>query len=290
MDFLVSQIMAGIASGAIYACMALAIVMIYQAIGHINLAQGEMAMLSTFVGWQLIQWGLPYWAAFVLAIALSFLGGVLVERVLFEPLRHASGLSQLVLFVGLMSVLNSLAGFFWGHTLKTYPSPFEGWPAFAGLSGHQVGLIAVTALILALLWAFFRFTRLGLSMRAAASEPVSAELVGIRSGWMVALGWGVASAIGAVAGILIAPLVFLDPNMMMGVLLYGFTAAVVGGLRSPGGALLGGLLVGVSENLISVLLPVIGKELKLSFALVIIVGVLMFRPNGLFGAATAQRG
>jgi branched-chain amino acid transport system permease protein len=286
---IISQIQAGIAAGIIYACMALSIVMIYQAIGHINLAQGEMAMFSTFIGWQFIEWGVPYWGAFVFAILLSFVGGILIERFLFERVRHASGLDQLVFFIGLFSILNSLAGFIWGHSLKTYPSPFVGWPAFGSLGSHQTGLVAVTLSILCLLYLFFRFTRTGLAMRAAALNPLSARLVGIRIGWMVALGWGLASAIGAVAGIFVAPVVFLDPNMMMGVFIYGFTAAVVGGLASPGGALAGGLFVGILENLVGSLLPG-AEEIKLAIALAIIIAVLVIRPTGLFGGSSTQRG
>src|SRR6267143_1887064 len=238
MELLLQQVLAGLATGGIYACMALAVVMIYQAIDHLNFAQGEMAMFSTFIAWQVMQWGQPYWLAFIASVVLSFLGGVLIERVLFKPIHNAPILSNLVAFIALFSILNSLAGFIWDFNIKEFPTPFGSKP-FLGItliSTHQAGMIGVTLGMLALLYLFFRGTRLGLAMRAAAANPESARLVGIRVGWMTALGWGMAAAIGAVAGVLIAPVVFLEPNMMLGVLLYGFAGAVLGGLTSPGGA------------------------------------------------------
>src|SRR5438874_9159391 len=294
MELLLQQILAGLATGAIYACMALAVVMIYQAIDHLNFAQGEMAMFSTFIAWQALQWGQPYWVAFVAAVALSFIGGVLIERVLFRPIHNAPILSNIVAFIALFSILNSGAGYLWDFNIKTFPSPF-GDGALFGITligRHQAGMIGITLGMLVLLYLFFRGTRLGLAMRAAAANPESARLVGIRVGWMTALGWGMAAAIGAVAGMLIAPVVFLEPNMMLGVLLYGFAGAVLGGLASPGGGVPGGFAVGVIENLVPLVPyigPAFGRELKLTFALVLIVVVLMFRPSGLFGRSVVSR-
>ena len=150
-------------------------------------------------------------------------------------------------------------------------------------------MIAVTLVVLVFLYVFFRYTPVGLQMRAAAGNPQSARLVGIRVGWMIALGWGMAAAIGAIAGMLIAPVVFLEPSMMLGILLYGFAAAVLGGLTSPGGAVLGGFSVGILENLVATYVPYVGSELKLPIALVIIVTVLVVRPGGLFGRVHVQR-
>jgi branched-chain amino acid transport system permease protein len=266
MELLGQQILAGIATGAIYACMALAVVMIYQAIDHLNFAQGEMAMFSTFIAFQLMLWGLPYWAAFPI-------------------------LSHVVVFIALLAILNSTAGFIWDFTVKSFPSPFGSAPLFGSslISAHQAGMIGVTLLLLVFLFVFFRYTRIGLSMRAAAANPASARLVGVRVGWMNALGWGMAAAIGAIAGILIAPVVFLEPNMMISILLYGFAGAVLGGLTSPGGAVLGGFLVGIVENLAGTFIPVIGGELKLPIALMLIVAVLVFKPSGLMGRTVVQR-
>jgi branched-chain amino acid transport system permease protein len=291
MELFLHQVLAGLATGGIYACMALAIVMIYQAIDGLNFAQGEMAMFSTFIAWQLIHWGMPYWAAFFATIAISFVAGVAIERIVFKPLRNAPLLSHIVVFIALFAILNSLAGFVWDFTIKSFPSPFGSRPLFESglISMHDAGMILVTLIVLVLLFVFFRYTRVGLAMRATAANPESARLVGIRVGWMVALGWGMAAAIGAVAGMLIAPVVFLEPNMMLSILLYGFAAAVVGGLSSPLGAVVGGFSVGVIENLAGTFIPHLGRELKLTIALALIIAVLTLKPSGLFGRAVVNR-
>ena len=291
MELFLHQILAGLATGGIYACMALAIVMIYQAINVLNFAQGEMAMFSTFVAWQFMQWGLPYWIGFAGTVAFSFVSGVVIERVVFKPIRDAPVLSHIVVFIALFAILNSAAGFIWDYSIKPFPTPFGARPLFSNglISAHDAGMIAVTLILLVLLYFFFRHTRIGLAMRAAAENPDSARLAGIRVGWMVALGWGMAASIGAVAGTLIAPVVFLEPNMMLGILLYGFAAAVVGGLNSPGGAVLGGFSVGIVENLAGTYIPILGRELKLTIALLLIVAVLIVKPTGLFGRPAMTR-
>ncbi|WP_424628262.1 branched-chain amino acid ABC transporter permease [Bradyrhizobium sp. SYSU BS000235] len=291
MELFTNQVLAGIATGAIYACMALAVVMIYQAIDHLNFAQGEMAMFSTFIAWQLMQWGLSFWPAFLLTLVISFVGGIAIERTLFKPLTNAPVLVHVAGFIALFAILNSVAGLTWDFTIKQFPSPF-GSSGFLGsqlISTHQAGMIGVTLVLLLLLYGFFRFTRIGLAMRAAAAMPESARLVGINTSWMIALGWGMASAIGAIAGMLIAPVVFLEPNMMGGILLYGFAAAVLGGLTSPFGAVVGGFLVGVFENLVGTYIPGVGNELKLPIALALIIVVLVIKPSGLFGRKIVQR-
>lgn len=291
MELFINQVLAGIATGAIYACMALAIVMIFQAIDHLNFAQGEMAMFSTFMAWQLIEWGVPYWWAFLLTLVISFAGGVIIERLLFKPLAKAPILTNVAGFIALFAIINSVAGLIWDFTIKQFPTPFGSSPFLGSqlISTHQAGMIGVTLALLVALFLFFRFTRIGLAMRAAAAMPESARLVGINTGWMVALGWGMASAIGAIAGILIAPVVFLEPNMMGGVLIYGFAAAVLGGLTSPLGAVLGGFLVGIFENLVGTYVPGVGNELKLPIALALIVTVLVVKPTGLMGHTVVKR-
>jgi branched-chain amino acid transport system permease protein len=291
MDLFIHQVLAGLATGAIYACMALAVVMIYQAIDHFNFAQGEMAMFSTFIAWQLMQWGFPYWAAFFVTIGISFAAGVLIERAIFRPIHSAPILSHVVIFIALFVIINSFAGFIWDFNIKAFPSPFGTRPVLGQglLSAHDAGMMAVVLIVLLLLYGFFRFTRIGLAMRAAAANPDSAKLVGVRVGWMLALGWGMAAAIGAVAGMMIAPVVFLEPNMMLSILLYGFAGAVVGGLTSPAGAVLGGFSVGVVENLAGTFIPYVGREMKLSIALALIVAVLMVRPSGIFGRKIVTR-
>jgi branched-chain amino acid transport system permease protein len=289
MDALLHQVLAGLATGGIYASLALALVMIYQATHLVNFAQGEMAMFCTYIGWALINAGIGYWPAFVLTVAFGFVLGVAIERLVIRPIEHSSVLSVVVVFIALLVILNSVTGWIFTYTIKTFPSPFPA-NSFLGnrfMSPHELGSIAITFVVLVLLYAFFRFTPLGLAMRAAAQNPESSRLVGIRVGWMLALGWGLASAIGAVAGMMIAPIVFLDPNMMGGILLYAFAAALVGGIDSPGGAVFGGFLVGVLENVLGAF--VIGNELKLAVALVLIVGVLVVKPSGFFGKVHVTR-
>lgn len=285
MEGFIHQVVGGLATGGIYAGLALALVMIYQATHLINFAQGEMAMFSTYIAWALINAGMSYWGAFALTVAVSFVAGVAIQRVIIRPVERAPHLTVVVVFIGMLVIFNSMAGWIFGHLLKSFPSPFpeaSSWqnPYF---SPHELGSVAVSLVVLALVFCFFRFTSIGLAMRAAAQNEVSSRLAGIRVGWMLALGWGMAAAIGAVAGMMVAPIVFLDPHMMSGILLYAFAGALLGGIESPGGAVLGGFIVGVAENLIGAYL--IGTDLKLSVALVLIVAVLIVRPAGLFGRA-----
>ena len=288
MDALLHQVLAGLATGGIYASLALALVMIYQATHLVNFAQGEMAMFTTYIAWSLVNAGVPYWIAFALTVAIAFVLGVVIERVIIRPVEQAPVLAVVVVFIALLLILNSVTGWIYTYTIKTFPSPFPAQPVFGRyLSSHEFGAILVTLVVLALLYAFFRFTPLGLALRAAAQNPESSRLVGIRVGWMLALGWGLAAAIGAIAGMMVAPIVYLDPNMMAGILLYAFAAALLGGIDSPGGAVVGGLVVGVLENLLGAF--VIGNELKLSVALVIIIGVLLVKPSGFFGRVQVTR-
>jgi branched-chain amino acid transport system permease protein len=290
-DLFLQQLLAGIAIGGVYALVALAVVMIYQASDHFNFAQGEMAMFSTYVAWSLLAVGLPYWLAFVLTLALSFAGAVALERIVVRPVEDAPVLNQVIVFIGLLVIFNALAGWLFDYTIKPFPSPFPAQPLLGNryIGSHELGVIGTTVVLLALVFAFLRLTPVGLAMRAAAQNPESARLVGIRVGWMLALGWGLAAAIGAVAGMMIAPIVFLEPNMMIGTLLYGFAGALLGGIDSPAGAVVGGFLVGVLENLIGTYVPFVGTDLKLTVALGLIMLVLLLRPNGLFGRRVVRR-
>lgn len=282
------QVLSGVAAGGIYASVALALVMIYQATHHVNFAQGEMATFSTFLAYTMLGAGLPYWAAFGLTVVVSFVLGVLVERVLLRPVAQAPALTLVGVFIGLLLILNALCGWIWDYTIKPFPSPFGTAPLFGGLvSSHEMGSFVVIMFVLLLVYLFFSRTKLGLAMRAVAYNPESSRLVGINVGMMLALGWGLAAAIGAVAGLLIAPVVFLDPNMMSGVLLYAFAGALLGGLDSPAGAVLGGFLVGIIENIGGAYL--VGTQLKLTLALAVIAAVLVLKPSGLFGRAVATR-
>jgi branched-chain amino acid transport system permease protein len=289
MEAFISQVLSGLATGGIYASIALALVMIYQATHLVNFAQGEMAMFSTNIAWTLIEAGLPYWVAFAATVAIAFVMGIAIERAIIRPIAQKSELAVVVVFIGLLVIFNSLAGWIWTYSLKTFPSPFSAAliPSSRFLSTHEIGAMLITLIELAALYGFFRYTSLGLAMRAAAYNPVSSRLVGIRVGWMLALGWGLAAVIGAIAGMMVAHTVYLDPNMMAGILLYGFAGALLGGIDSPAGAVVGGFIVGVVENVLGAY--VIGTDLKLSVALVLIVGVLTVKPSGLFGKTIVTR-
>jgi len=300
MEQFLQQIASGLANGAIYACVALALVMIYVSTDHINFAQGEMAMFSTYLSWQLMTWGMSFWAAFIIAVALSFAMGVAIERIVLRPLHNAPVLSIIVVFIGLLAIFNSVAGAIWSYLIKEYPSPFpKSSFGIAGVIGpHQLGVVVVTLIVLGLLFAFFRYTPLGLAMRAAAQNPQMARLVGVRVDWMLALGWGLAASVGAVAGIMVAHIVYLDPNMMAGILLYAFASALVGGISNPAGAVAGGFIVGILENMVAFAgnqiekatgIYIIGNGEKLTVALIIVIFVLTVRPAGLFGRVLVKR-
>lgn len=288
MNQFIQQIMSGLATGAIYSSLALALVMIYRATELVNFAQGDMAMFSTYLAWTLMNAGIPFWVAFIITLVAAFIGGAVIERVIIRPVQNAPVLAAVIVFIGLELILYALAGWIYSYTVRDFPSPFPDRPLLgAMITTRDLGVIGVTLVMLILLYLFFRFTPTGLAMRAAAQNPVSARLSGIRVGRMLMIGWGLAATIGATAGIMVAPILFLDPNMMFGVLIYAFAAALLGGITNPVGALVGGLIVGVAENLIGTYL--IATQLKLTVALALIFLVLVFKPNGLFGTATVRR-
>jgi branched-chain amino acid transport system permease protein len=292
MEEFLQQVVSGLASGGIFASLALALVLIYRTTGVVNFAQGEMAMFTTFVAWSLME-HLPYWPAFALTLVAAFVGGAVIELTLIRPVQSASPLTVVIITIGLLIGLNGLARRIWGNEPRTLESPFSTDPVRIGgvaFSLQDLGIIAVSLVIVALLWAFFRFTKLGLGLRAAATNPTESRLVGIRVAWMLALGWGLAAVLGAVAGMMAAPpLGSFDQNLMQPILLYAFAAAVLGGLDSALGAVVGGLLVGVMINLIGTYVDFVGAELRLPVALAIILGVLLVRPSGLFGREAVRR-
>ena len=287
MDAFLHQLLAGLANGGIYAALGLALVMIFQATHLINFAQGEQAMFSAYIALILIRAGVPYWGAFVIALVAAFIIGIAIERIVLRPFARAPVLTVVVVFLGMLFIINSLAGWLFTYSVQAFPSPFPTGLGNRYLSGHEIGMLIVTLGTLAAVFAFFRFTTLGLAMRAAAQNPEASRLVGIRVGWMLAFGWGLAGAIGAIAAIMAAPIVYIEPNMMAGTLLYGFAAALLGGINNPWGAVIGGFIVGVIENIAGAY--IVGTELKLSVALVIIVVVLVTRPAGLFGRSIVTR-
>ncbi len=287
------QVVAGLASGAIYAALALALVLIHRATGVINFAQGEMAMFTTYIAWTLIEnHGWSYWLAFVVTLVFAFVLGFGIQRVVIAPVSNASVLTIVIMTIGLVLTFNGLASLIWSAEIRAFPSPFpnETWQiADIAISQQDVGTLVIVAALVALLWAFFQFTKIGLALRASALNPEASRLVGVRVGWMLAIGWGLAAMLGAVAGMLTAPTIFLDPNMMQAILIYSFAAAVLGGIDSPFGAVAGGLMLGVGLNLIGAYVDFVGADLRLPVALLIILVVLLVRPAGIFGKPITRR-
>jgi branched-chain amino acid transport system permease protein len=289
---LVEQIISGLAAGGIYASLALALVLIYSAMGLVNFAQGEFAMFAAFICYTaLVSLHLPYWLAFVLAVAVAFAAAAAIERVVIRPFEKGSQLSVVIVTLALFALVNAVAGAIWGYVPRFFPPIFPTEPVEVGgflFSLQDVSIIAVSIIVLALLYLLFNHTKLGLAMRAAALYPDAAELLGIRTGQMLAIGWGLASAVGAVSGILVAPALFLEPNMMQGVIIYAFAAAVLGGIDSPIGAVVGGLVLGVTLALIGAYIPSLA-DLRLALSLALIVLILVIRPSGLFGRRHVSR-
>jgi branched-chain amino acid transport system permease protein len=286
------QVVSGLAQGAIFASLALALVLIYRATDILNFAQGEMATFSTYVAWSLMNHGLSFWPAFALTLLIAFVGGAAVERVLIRPVEHRPEIVIVIVTIGLLIALNGLTGWIWGPEVKAFDSPFPLRTVEVGgvtISLQDVGVLAVCLVTVALLWAFFRFTTLGLVMRAVANSQEASRLLGVRVGMMLALGWGLAAVLGAVAGMMAAPALTLDPNLMLIVLIYAFAAAVLGGIDSPVGAVVGGLALGVVINLLGTYVDFVGGELRLPAALTVLLIVLLVRPQGLFGHRVVRR-
>ena len=286
------QITSGLAAGAIYASLALALVLIYRATDVVNFAQGEMATFTTYIAWTLMDHGLSYWPAFVLTLLIAFGGGVTIERVIIRPVENRPEIAIVIVTIGLLIAINGLTGWIWGADVKALDSPFpNGTVDVAGvtISEQDIGTFCVCLATVLLLWLFFRFTTLGLAMRASAVNPGASRLLGVRVSWMLALGWGLAAVLGAVAGMMAAPTSFLDPNMMLVILIYAFAAAVLGGIDNPVGAVVGGLTLGVLVNLLGRYVDFVGEELRLPTALAILLAVLVVRPAGLFGHVVVRR-
>jgi branched-chain amino acid transport system permease protein len=287
------QVVAGLASGSIYASLALALVLIHRATGVINFAQGEMATLSTYIAWTLTTnhgWG--YWPAFAFTLIASFVGGAAIHQGIIRPNEKGSVLRVVIVTIGLVLAINGLVQYIWTGEVRAVESPFpSGTIDIAGvaISIQDIGTIGVVLATVAALWLLFQYTKLGLAMRAAATNPAEARLVGVRVTWMLSLGWGLAGVLGAISGMLAAPSLFLDPNLMAALLIYAFAAAVLGGIDSPLGAVVGGLTLGVGLNLLGTYVDFVGAELQLPAALFVILVVLLVRPSGIFGRAEVRR-
>jgi branched-chain amino acid transport system permease protein len=292
MAHFVQLVIDGIAIGSVYGALALALVLIFRSTGIVNFAQGEMAMFSTFVAWGLVQGGLPLGLALLVALAASFAGGMVIERVVIRPVEGEDPLTLLIVTLGLFILLNSAAGWIWGFGNRGFPRALPGGSGEVlgvRLSYESLGIVAVLLAVCGLLYLLFERTKLGLAMRAAAANPASARLVGIDVGRTLMIGWGLAALLGALAGVMVAPQLFLDVNFMGGVLVYSFAAATLGGFDSPKGAVIGGWIIGVAETLAGEYIGFIGSDLTILVPLAIIFAVLLVRPNGLFGSPEVVR-
>jgi len=281
------QIISGLATGSLYALAALGLVLIFKTTDVVNFAQGEMAMFGTFIMFTLLKTaGLPYWGAFVLALAFAFLMGAVIERVALRPLAQAPLISVLIATLGLMQIINGVAGWIWGYQARPFPTAVSGSPIRLGdlvITLPDLVNLAVSLVVMTGFFLLFKFTELGIAMRAVAENRVAARLMGIPTDRILSLTWGLGGVLAATAGILIAPVTNLDINMMADMQIKAFTAAVLGGFTSLPGAVVGGLTLGVLENLVGQFVP----QLKTPFAFGLIVLVLMLRPSGLMG--TVQR-
>jgi branched-chain amino acid transport system permease protein len=293
MQEFLQQLVFGLSIGSVYGSLALALVLIHRATGIVNFAQGEMAMFTTFIAWSLItNHGLSFWPAFFLTLAIAFVIGVGVERVVIRPFYRASPLTIILVTIALFVIFNGLAAWIWSPETRAFLGPFSAKPFDIGgvaIARQDVGVLVVTLMSVVLLWAFFRFTRVGLAMRAAAIGPEASRLLGVRVGWMFAGGWGFAAVLGAISGMMVAPIVFLSPTMMQATLIYAFAAAVLGGIDSPVGAIVGGLLLGVLTTLLGAYVGFISGELELPAAFVVLFLVLLIRPAGIFGRVVVRR-
>ncbi len=279
----------GLALGSLYALAAFGIVLIFKTTEVITFAQGEMAMFCAFIAFTLITaLHLPFLIAFVLTLLFAIVLGAIVERVVIRHISAKSHINAVIATVGLALVLLGVAGWLWGYEVRAFPTPVAGPPFRAGtivLSQINALILGVTLGLMILLFAFFRYSVIGIAMRAVAQNRLAAQLMGINVNRINAIGWGLGTALAAVTGILIAPLNYLDPMMMGDVMLKAFAAAVLGGFTSMPGAVVGGLLLGIIDSLVGFLVP----ELRTTIAFLLIVLVLVVRPSGLLGQSEIKK-
>jgi len=292
MQYFFQQVINGIGDGAIYASLGLALVLIYRTTNIANFAKGEMATVSAYLAWQGISAGLsPGWAMLI-AIVLSIVIGIVTYLLIVRPVQYKDELTIIIVTLGLFLAFNSFSGAIWGFLQMSVPSLFPQANLGIGtfrLSADLLGTIAVLIAISASMYGLFQRTRLGIALRASASNATSAKLVGIPFTAMMAAGWGLAAGLGAISGLLVAPKLTLDPNMMGSIIIYAFAAAVVGGLTSYRGAVVGGSVVGISQALSMAYLPWLGSDLQILLPLLLIVAVLVAKPEGLFGSTVVAR-
>ncbi len=292
MPYFLQQLLNGVTSGAVYASLGLALVLIYRTTNIANFAQGEMATFSAFLAWQLTEWGIPTVWAILIVVLISAVVGAMVYALIVRPVQYKDEMTIIIVTLGLFLAFNSATGAIWGFMQKSSPSPFPDHTWTFGsvrLTAELISFVLVLIAVSAGLFLLFQKTRLGMALRAAASNAQSAQLVGIPYTKMMILGWGMAAALGAVSGALVASRLTLDPNMMADVIIYAFASAVVGGMSSYVGAVVGGVIVGVSQAFSTAYLPALGADLQIVVPLLLIVGVLIVKPEGLFGKTVAVR-
>jgi branched-chain amino acid transport system permease protein len=283
------MIVSGIALGAIYGLVALGIVLVFKATGVLNFAHGEAVMISTFVAFSLIRLGLPYWLAVVLTLAFAALFGLAIERIVIRRFAGTSLLVSGIATLGLFLLFGDLAVWIWGKDPYDFPGPFSQKPilvAGIAISAADLGIVGVAAALAGALFAFFRYTRLGVAMQACMENPVAAQLMGIPTARIRALAWMLSHVIGAIAGLLIAPVTFLHFTMMQHVLHFAFAAAVLGGIFSLPGSLVGGVVIGITANLTGAYVSSAWKEI-VPFA--VMLAILIARPHGLLALRPVKK-
>jgi branched-chain amino acid transport system permease protein len=284
------QVLSGIASGSVFAILALALVMIYRSTDVLNFAQGEMALFSTFIAWTFLT-AMDFWPAFFLALVVAAAMGAALERFVLRYVEEAPVLNAVIVTLGLFTAFSGLSLTVWGSLPKSFGpfSVFKGPPVNIGpasIGQANVGILVSAVVIMALLYLLFQRTKLGLAMRAVAQNRTASRLVGIRVGQILSIGWGLSAAVGAVAGVLVAQTSGLSLALMFNVLLFAFAAAVLGGLDSPVGAIVGGLAIGIIKNMAG---TYIDPGVDVTVAFLVIVLVLMVRPTGIFGHQALKR-
>jgi len=286
------QIVDGITAGSIYGALALALVLVYRSTGLVNFAQGQMAVVSVYIGWSLVEIGLPVPLAVVFTLLASLVIGALTERLLIRRFEGQEPLVAIVATVAVLICFNGLINLVWGGSVRAFPSLFpDEVVSFLGARATwgDVGTVAVLVGTVGLLQLFFLRTRLGLALRTAADNPSSARLLGLPVGSLLLVGWGLAALLGGLAGCLVAPSVPLQPNMMDTILVYALAAAVLGGLDSPLGAVVAAWLIGIVETVAGANINIIGSDLRIAVPLVLLALILLVRPQGLFGRRDVER-
>jgi len=282
----VQIIVGGLIYGCIYALVALGLVLIFKTTEVANFAHGEMAMLTTFVSYVFLSsYGFPYIVSLILALLFASIFGMIIYLFFMKRIQSAPHLNQVVLTLGLFLIFNGIAGIIWGYQPSSFPEVFHGAPFEVGgifITANEIFFVILTLFLMFLFFLIFKFTRMGLGMRAASQDLIASRLMGIKVSRVFMGAWVIGTALGGIAGMMTAPVTFLSPNMMSEVLILAFAGAVLGGFISLPGAVIGGLIVGVFESLVSYY---IAPELKIVYVFLLILVVLYVRPQGIFGGA-----